>query len=291
MSVRTIRQYQYQAPATLQRPPHFELKAIDVDTYCVANENEQSDYYKIFWIEDGYGEYQIDFKSFKIEKSGLFFLSPGQILTIESEKVKSGYQISFDREFYCVETHGKEIACNGVLFNNVHRATMIPLVKEDNPYFLDVLQNMMKEIESPGPAHREMLETYLRMFLIGALRKWESLNLKPEVKEDEQSRLAADFIALVEKHFTHFHSVTAYAEKLGVSPKSISKRLNILGYKKPTEIIRDRIVLQAKRELRFSNKSVKEIAFELGFDDPAYFTRYFKKGVGESPLSYREKNS
>ncbi len=290
MSVRTIRQYQFEEEQKLNKPPHFEITAIDVDIYCVANENEQSEYFKIYWIEDGYGEYQIDFKSFVVEKAGLFFLSPGQVLTIETEKVKSGFQISFDKEFYCVETHGKEIACNGVLFNNVHRASMIPLAKEDNTYFIDILQKMVGEIESPGPAHREMLETYLRMFLIGALRKWESLNIKPEVQEDESNRLAADFVALVEKHFTKIHSVGAYAEKLGISPKSLAKRLNVLGHKKPTEIIKDRIILQAKRDLRFSNKSVKEIAFDLGFEDPAYFTRYFKKTVEDSPLGYREKN-
>ena len=290
MSVKSIRQYQYQGVPSLTKPPYFEVTAIDVDTYCVANENEQSKYYKIFWIEDGYGKYQIDFKSFEVEKAGLFFLSPEQVLTIDTEKVKSGFQISFDREFYCVETHGKEIACNGVLFNNVHRATMIPLTQEDNGYFLELLHKMVDEIQSPGPAHREMLETYLRLFLIGALRKWESLNLKPEVVEEEQNRLAADFIALVEKHFKRTHSVSEYAEKLGLSPKSLAKRLNVLGYKKPTEIIRDRVVLQAKRDLRFSNKPVKEIAFDLGFDDPAYFTRYFKKEAGDSPLGYREQH-
>lgn len=291
MSVKTIRQYQFQEAPALQKPPHFEVMAINVDTYCVANENEQSEYYKIYWIEDGYGEYQIDFKAFVVEKAGLFFLSPGQVLTIDTEKVKSGFQISFDREFYCVETHGKEIACNGVLFNNVHRAAMIPLAKADNAYFLEILQKMVEEIECPGPAHREMLETYLRMFLIGALRKWENLNLKPEIVQGEQNRLATDFIALVEKHFTQVHGVSEYAKMLGISPKSLAKRLNIIGYKKPTEIIRDRIVLQAKRDLRFSNKSIKEIAFDLGFEDPAYFTRYFKKTTAESPLRYREKNS
>lgn len=289
MSVRTIQNYQYKEDTKLEKPPHFEVTTINLDISCVANENEVSKYYKIYWIEEGYGEYQIDFKSFKVENAGLFFLSPGQILTVESEKVKSGYQISFDREFYCVETHGKEIACNGVLFNNVHRATVIPISKEEAPVFQQVLQSMMKELANPGPAHREMLETYLRMLLIQALRRYDIEQQNNEVKEEEVNRLVRDFIALVEKHFRTTHSVSAFAEMLFVSPKSLAKRLNALNYKKPTEIIRDRILLQAKRDLRFTNKSIKEIAFELGFEDPGYFTRIFKKAEAVSPQQYREQ--
>jgi AraC-like DNA-binding protein len=258
-----------------------------LETSCVANENEVSQHYKIYWIEEGFGEYQIDFESFTVKKAGLFFLSPGQVFTVETEKVKSGYQISFDREFYCVETHGKEIACNGVLFNNVHRASVIQLDENDVPFFWQIIQNMINELEHPGPAHREMLETYLRMLLIQALRKWDADLVEAPSQEADSNRLVGDFIALVDKHFRTIHSVAEYAEKLFVTPKSLSKRLKAANAKTPTEIIRDRITLQAKRDLRYTNKSVKEIAFELGFEDPAYFTRLFKKATGQSPQNYR----
>lgn len=290
MSVRSIQHYTYKGDSKLAKLVHFEVTSISLETSCIANENAVSDYFKIYWIEEGHGSYQIDFNSFTIENAGLFFLTPGQVLTVNTEKVKSGYQISFDKEFYCVETHGKEIACNGVLFNNVHKATMIPLANEDTPYFVEVMEKMIQEIENPGLAHREMLETYLRMFLIGALRKWNSINIIPETEEEESSQLVGDFIALVEKHFRTQHSVSEYAMQLGVSPKSLTKRLHLHAYPKPTEIIRDRIVLQAKRDLRFTDKTVKEIAFDLGFEDPAYFTRYFKKAEGLSPKAYKERH-
>lgn len=289
MGLKTIQNYRYKPAAQKGQEAHFEVTSINLDTSCVMHESEIAKYYKIYWIEEGNGEYQIDFKSFKVEGAGLFFLSPGQVLTIESEKVKSGYQISFDKEFYCVETHGKEIACNGVLFNNVHRATMIPLKEQDAPVFWQVIQNMANELESPGPAHREMLETYLRMFLIQALRKLEEQQPALAIGEEESKGLVGDFIALVDKHFKEIHAVGDYAEKLFVSPKSLSKRLKAEGYPKPTELIRDRIILEAKRDLRFTEKSVKEIAFDLGFEDPAYFTRLFKKAEGVSPLAYKDE--
>ncbi|MEM9920267.1 MAG: AraC family transcriptional regulator [Bacteroidota bacterium] len=291
MAVKTIQRYPYQKTGLQAKQfSGFELTSIRLNTHCIAHENEIADHYKIYWIEDGSGKYQIDFKPFEIQESGLFFLSPGQVLQVETEQVRSGFQISFDKEFYCVEMHGKEIACNGVLFNNVHKATMIPLTAAESPAFQQIIQNIIAEVERPGPAHREMLETYLRMFLIQALRKLEELGQATQPTASEGNRLAGDFIALVEKHYQKIHSVSEYAEMLFVSPKSLAKRLNALDYKTPTEIIRDRIVLQAKRDLRYTNKSVKEIAFELGFEDPAYFTRLFKKSEQLSPLNYREKH-
>lgn len=290
MAVRTIEKYQYKEFSSSGVVPHFEISSIRLDTHCVANQNEICQYYKIYWIEDGSGEYQIDFKKMRIEQSGIFCLSPGQILMVENEKVRKGYQISFDKEFYCIEAHGKEIACNGLLFNNVHRATAIPLGAADIPIFKQLVDNLIDELRTPGAAHRSMVETYLRMFLIQALRKLDEQQPQLEKAEDEKHRLTNDFIALVDKHFRKIHSVKDYAEKLFISPKSLSKRLKEQGYKTPTEVIQDRILLQAKRDLRFSNKTIKEIAYDLGYDDPAYFSRLFAKKEGLSPLGYRKRS-
>jgi AraC family transcriptional activator of pobA len=262
MSISQTETFQYQADSTEPQNLHFSVHSIRLDTYCVANQNEVSDNYKIFFIEDGSGTYQIDFQSISIKGAGIFCLSPGQIFSVQHEQVKKGFQISFDREFYCVETHGQEIACNGVLFNNVHRATMIPLKSSDTSLFRSLIGNMIDELQESDVAQRAMLEAYLRIFLIQALRRWG--DQKPSNQEPETNHLAADFIALVEKHFREIHSVSEYAERLYIAPKSLAKRLKALGYKTPTEIIHDRILLQAKRDLRFTGKSSKGNCLRAG---------------------------
>jgi len=287
MSLSAIKTLRYQSSLEVAHPPFFEIKAVELSKACVANHSHRSEHYKIFFVEKGKGKYTIDFQSFEIENSGLFFLSPGQVLTVEAEKANASFEIAFDKEFYCIETHGKEIACNGVLFNNVHRSTFLPLSENDTVLFRQFVANMERELENPGRAHREMLETYLRMFLIEALRKGDEIQTVEAAESEEENRLAGDFIALVDKHFRKKHAVSEYAELLFVSPKSLAKRLHAHGYPTPTEVIRDRIVLEAKRDLRYTQKSVKEIAFGLGFEDPAYFTRYFKKAEGASPAIYR----
>jgi len=289
MALTTKETYVFQDFKRQERTPYFELTALTVSTYCVANKSEISDSYRIYWIEDGSGTYQIDFNEFTIEGSGIFCLSPGQVFTVQSEKVKSAFQIAFDKDFYCVEAHGKEIACNGLLFNNVHRATVVSVKEEEKNIFQNIVNQLISELQSKGSAHQDMLETYLRMFLIQTLRLVDTEELTTLPITHQQDQLAQDFIALVEKHFKKEHTVTGYAEKLFIAPKSLTKRLSALDYPSPSQIIKDRLILEAKRQLKFSNKTVKEIAFELGFDDPAYFSRLFSKGTGSSPAKYRQQ--
>jgi len=287
MALTTTEKYTFSDHTLKNNQPYFEVKSLKLNTYCVAFKNEVIDSYKIFWIEDGSGTYAVDDVEFSIEGSGVFCLSPGQIFSIQSEKIKSAYQLSFDKDFYCVETHGKEIACNGLLFNNVHRATAINVPAEEVTTFQNLVNQMITELKGKGSAHQVMLETYLRMFLIQTLRLQNTQEAKTNETTHQKDRLVQDFIALVDKHFKEEHTVAGYAEKLFIAPKSLSKKLNALGYPTPLKVIKNRIILEAKRELKYSDMTVKEIAFELGFDDPGYFTRLFGKAVGVSPAKYR----
>ncbi len=279
--------YTFQSLGTSGSNPFFEVSKLSLETYCVLNENEISEHYKIYWIADGGGTYQVDFNTFEIAASGIFCLSPGQVFSVQSEKAKEAYQLSFNKDFYCVETHGKEIACNGLLFNNVHRASVVSVPAEQQLPFQNLVKQMIQEVEAKGNAHKDMVESYLRQFLIRTLRLVNTQTQQEETKLVNTDRTAEEFIAMVEKHFRQEHTVAGYAEKLFISPKSLSKRLNNQGYSTPLQIIKDRLILEAKRQLMFSDKSVKEIAFELGFDDPAYFSRLFSKSTGVAPSQFK----
>ena len=288
MAITTIESFTFAGNKLNEKKAHFEIQKINLDIYCAANKTERSDHYKIYWIEDGSGTYDIDFKEFEINGSGIFCVSPGQMFSVKTEKVKTAYQISFDKEFYCVEAHGKEIACNGLIFNNVHRATGISIEPSEAPVFKSLIDNIISELKSPGNAHRDMIETYLRMFLIHTLRLLDLQELKKDSETHQQNKLVQDFIALVDKHFRTKHSASDYAKELFISPKSLAKKLKALGYPTSTEMIQERILLEAKRSLKFTQDSIKEIAYDLGFDDPAYFSRLFSKKEGMTPLAYRK---
>ncbi len=90
-------------------------------------------------------------------------------------------------------------------------------------------------------------------------------------------------------HFREKHSVTDYADLLAVAPKTLSKRFNRLRLSQPNDIIKDRILLEAKRLLAYASLSIKEIAYDLGYDDPAYFNRLFSNKTGQTPAAFRKQ--
>jgi len=267
------------------RPGFFALDHLGGKTLDSCPLKQQIEYYTIILIADGSGTIEVDFKSHEIKKHALVFLTPGQVFRSKNFHVNEGFQISFDKHFYCPETHGKSIACDGVLFNNVHRVAIIDLEKKEKESFYWHMESIFSEMKTPGIAHREMIVTQLRMLLIQALRKTD---LNPNDQAVAKNRLVRDFIALVNKHYLTKHSVSDYAEMLAVSPKSLSKRMKAEGYASPSKIIRERLMLEAQRRLRLEEITVKSLAYDLGFEDPAYFNRIFSKEIGQSPLAYQK---
>jgi len=289
MALTTVKKYLFEN-GQKEANSFFELTSLRVDTYCIASRDEVSNHYKVFWIEDGDGTYLVDTNEFSVKGSGVFFLSPGQVFCVKNEKVKSAYQIEFDGDFYCIESHGKEIACNGLLFNNVHRSSVISVKPEEKEIFQSLINQMIAELENKGRSHKELLVSYLRMYLIHALRLLEKEEVESQKETHKGNQQVQEFIALVDQQFKKVHTVKGYAEQLFISPKSLAKKLQALGYPTPLQVIQNRIILEAKRQLKFSNLSIKEIAFELGFEDPAYFSRLFSKNSEVSPAAYRKAN-
>ena len=90
MSIATLKKYQFQSPFQQVTPTVFEVESIHLEKSCIAHHSHRTEHYKIIFVEEGSGKYQVDFQDFEIEDSGIFCLSPGQVLTVESESMKSG---------------------------------------------------------------------------------------------------------------------------------------------------------------------------------------------------------
>lgn len=262
----------------------FSLQVVNFEKACVVNEAGQNEDYSIYYIKEGQGKYQIDFKSYEFDGAVLFFLSPGQVFSVDSETIQEAYRISFIRDFYCIQTHDREVACNGVLFNNVYNTPFVKPNKEERDQLDRIIQSLIAEFEGGHAAQYDMLQSYLKQFIIHSVRIKKELH--PESLEIE-SQLYKDFSTLVEVNFRAEHSISYYANRLGLSPKSLSKHFLRQGYEKPSAYIKNRILLETKRKLLYSDLSVKAIAYELGFNDPAYFTRFFSKATGSSPKQFK----
>ncbi|CAM1352282.1 helix-turn-helix domain-containing protein [Tenacibaculum crassostreae] len=278
MAVQELKSYSYQNI--------FSLQTVQFEKACVVNSPQRINQYKIFWIKEGKGTYNIDFKSYSFEDGVLFFLSPGQVFSVASENIKEAYQLSFIRDFYCIQTHDAEVSCNGVLFNNVYETPFVTPSTKDIKKLDFLLQNLIEEFELEETAQYDMLQSLLKQFIVYSVRIKKEHDV---VKEDVETKLFKDFSLLVEQNFKKLHSVTDYANRLGLSPKSLTKHFQKIGTQTPSDFIKNRIVTEAKRHLLYTDKAIKFVAFDLGFNDPAYFSRFFTKATGESPKQFQKK--
>lgn len=264
----------------------FSLSSVSFENACVFNKPEQVNTYSIYWIKEGSGFYNIDFKKYHFENNVLFFLSPGQVFSVASESVKEAYKISFVKDFYCIQTHDKAVACNGVLFNNVYETPYVKPCEKDTLKLSFILESLEEEFQKNEVAQYDMLQAYLKQFIILSVRIQKEL---APTKTDVETKLFKDFSLLVEQNFKSMHAVSEYAERLALSPKSLTKNFQRVGAESPSDFIKNRILLEAKRQLIYTDVPVKEIAYDLGYNDAAYFTRFFTKAENKSPLQFRKE--
>ena len=144
-------------------------------------------------------------------------------------------------------------------------------------------------IQKQGLAQYELLVSYLKIFLITVSRlKSEQYPKKETENNDEEPFVLQNLKEAIEAHYKKKHSVSDYADMLAISPKALAKITKKYYQKTITDLISERIIIEAKRELYLTKKTVKEIAYELGYDDEYYFSRFFKKNADVSPQIYRD---
>jgi AraC family transcriptional regulator, transcriptional activator of pobA len=233
---------------------------------------------------------RVDFTEFRPTRSALFFINSNQHFEIQHISEGAGFMIFYNRDFYCIQIHDREVACDGLLFNNIFEMPMTELSAKEDLIIRQSFMLIQEELETNASSQEEMIRTYLKQVIIRATRIWKEQNLGDLNKEPAQELdFFRDFSRLVEIHFREKHSVSDYADLLAVSAKTLSNKFSRLHLAQPNEIIKDRILLEAKRLLTYSSMTVKEIAYDLGYEDPAYFNRLFANKTGDTPVAFRKK--
>jgi AraC-like DNA-binding protein len=246
-------------------------------------------YIKVLYAPEGY-RIKVDFSIYTTTEPTLFFVAPNQFLGIEASGIESGWFMFYNRDFYCIQIHDEEVACDGLLFNNIHNMPRTSVPKEHIGRFNDLFLRMEEELVQNESCMEEMIRTYLKQLLIRATRIWKKEHLDTElVQQSNDLEFFRKFTLLVDQHYHEKHTVSDYADMLFMAPKTITHKFSRLKLPQPNEIIKNRIVLEAKRLLVHTSMSAKEIAYELGYEDPAYFSRLFLVKTGESPSRFRAK--
>lgn len=260
------------------------LGTVGETVLCVPT---QYSVYTVFFIHEGTGTYHADFGAFDFKGPALLFSTPFQTLYMEECKALKARMLQFHGDFYCIEFHREEVACNGLLFNNIYIDPVIQLSDKEAGSFDSLFTELNDALHESAPSEI-ILRAYLQLFLAKSssikLKAIAGQNDKP-LKDEQMER----FRKLLDENFFTLHKPSDYAELLAMTPDNFTKRCTRYFKKTPSQLIQERLILEAKKQLHLTHKSIKEIAWNLKFEDEFYFSRVFKKFTKVSPQAFRDK--
>lgn len=243
--------------------------------------------YTILFILEGAGIYQADYAIFPFKGPVLLFATPYQEMHIKQRKQLTLSMLQFHSDFYCIERHPPEVACDGLLFNNIYLPPFVSLSEKEAAIFKQLLSQMEEEAQVDAPSNI-VRKAYLQLFLAKA----GSIKMKQEQAATEagmRDELMEQFVQLLDQHYLTLQAPGDYAQLLAVSPNHFNKHCKRYFKKSPSQLIRERMMMQAKKLLHLTRKSIREIAQELNFEDEFYFSRVFKKFTRVSPQTFRNE--
>jgi len=247
----------------------------------------QSDYkkfIKIVFVKAG-GHIIIDFEEYRLQQDAFFFINAGQYYWFDNNC--NGTMLYYSRDFYCVEVHDKEVACDGILFHNVYEIPIIVMDSITSVILQNILQETKAELEYEESNTEEMLRVLLKQIIIKCTRIWKKEHYLDNEKSKPEVEFSREFGQLIEWNYTRLHTVAQYADLLHITPKALNRRISVNNQVTPNDIIKNRIILEAKRLLVHTSLSIKQISYKLGYEDASYFIRFFTKQASMSPQSFR----
>ncbi|NQZ75760.1 MAG: helix-turn-helix domain-containing protein [Ekhidna sp.] len=196
--------------------------------------------------------------------------------------------LQFNRDFYCIVDHDHEVSCSGLLFYGNRKIPTICLNEKEQKSHGLLFEVFVDEFgQEDDNLKTEMLRILLKRLIVKLTRSFKGQSgLKSMDNRDLD--VIRQFNLLVDLHFRKYHQVQDYSDLINKSPKTISNLFSKYSDKSPLETIHARILMEAKRLLIYTDKTTKEIAYEIGFQDIPSFSRFFKKRLQLAPSKYRE---
>jgi AraC family transcriptional activator of pobA len=242
----------------------------------------------VFFLSTGSGDMRTEAGAFAFAAPAILIVPARTIHAFSWSPGTTGRVLTVS-DSYLGELLGRE-AQFGDLFTHPDRLNLGDFM-EDVGRIADCLQSLARELAWSAPAHGIAVEAHLLNLLVIILRvaRHESTQNRPQ--SGRRGELVARFREAVEEGFRTSHKVEDYAGQLGVSITRLRSACLHVAQMSPLKILRRRLILEAKRLLLYSNMTINEAAYCLGFDDPAYFSRVFRQHTGLSPRAFRTQNS
>jgi AraC-like DNA-binding protein len=243
---------------------------------------------EIIWVRDGNGCLDIDLQRYKMGNNTLYCIIPGQLHQLEIDDDAQGYIISFPEYLLNSGNDDFELLYRSGLFHLLMHSPGIRIDDDSAGEIEEIIRRLHKELYNVYLLRTEIIRRYTSIFLIYLARQFDGA-----MQVSVQTRnvgLVKNFIALVEKKYMNWKLVKDYAGELSVTPNYLNEIVKkISGYSAGYHI-RQRVVLEAKRRAAYSNVSMKEIAYYLGFEDIAHFSKFFKTVYGKNFTDFKKES-
>ena len=268
------------------------MEEIDSELDGIVDDPHKHNYYTVIWPTKGGGVHIIDFKEYELSRDSLFFVSPGQVHQVITEPAPEGFVIMFTPCFLEKNSINGGFISDLKLFGKSDETPPLKLERAEVEILKPLVISMKDSFSEYISGNRKglMLEkagAYLKLFLIecSSLCRIEAGDNTQEIEVEKG--MIRSFKLLLEDNFKKYHMVSEYASMLNVTPNYLNEVVSRAVKVSAKELITERIILEAKRMLLFSDKSSKEIGYSLGFDDPSHFSTFFKKGAGVTMQEFK----
>lgn len=262
------------------------------DVYAKRNgkvdEPHRHDFFTVLVINKAKGTHKIDFNSYDLGSSQIYFVSPGQVHQVIEEEASKGYAMTFSTQFLIENSIQLSFIESLNLFHDYGQS---PPLTPDEAQYIKVESYAIEVFNLyHGAANlkEQSIGAFLKLFLIEC-NNICSINPIESNSVTSKNHTIGKFKRLVNESYKSAHSISYYADQLFITPDHLNRIVHTTIGKTAKEYIQSRIITEAKRLLYFSHLSNKEIGFELGFNEPANFSAFFKNCTGLSPSNFQKK--
>ncbi len=245
-------------------------------------------FYDVTFITEGAGTFRLDDYSLPIQQRQVFFTSPGQVRQWLSSEPVTGITIFFEPHF--IETFFTDplFLYRFPFFNNPVNYPALRIEPEHFNRSLGMLRQVEAEFENLQNDSPHLIRSILYQLMIQMNRAYASQN-EADSDDTRLNPILFKFRKAVDQHFKRLKTVDEYADLLHITPGHLNKICKQYLNKKASSVIKERIMLEAKRLILYSGKTITEIAYELNFADSSNFSRFFSSLQQESPGEFRER--
>ncbi len=258
-----------------------------IKKYIAEHSVHKLAYYDITLISEGAGYFHIDDRRYTVQPDDVVVSRPGEIREWDKDNIRNGYALIFEEEFLLSFFNDPDFLRHLSYFRQ-GTSSKISLDDETATRIAGLMKNIKNEIDSYQIKDKHILRALLYETLMLLNRTHVSTNGSADETRKTPNQHVDKFIALVNKDFKHHHSICYFADKLYITSNYLNEIVKNKTGVTAKQHIQDKIILETKKMLVYTNLSIVEIAAGLGFDDSSYFARFFHKQTGTTPLQYRK---